>query len=216
VYAPRRRGAVLLSDLPLNLATLRARAGEVPAAWREVAGAELDGRRAAVAGVREAREALEAARARGALAPAARGESPYTDAGAARAVLGALGSACSERDPLALLDAARELAPSEPALLRLETRLEFEAALREGYARLAAAADERDLGEAATRLVRAVQLRPERADARAYLGAALHRLGSDRAAAELELAVERCPRLAETAVGERLERLGVPLPAAGR
>ncbi len=214
VYTPRRRGALLLSDLPRNLATLRALAGPLPEAWRAAGGAEPERRREAVALVREAREAMEAARARAALAPAARGESEFTGAEAAREALAGL-AACSERDPLVLLERARERAPSEPALLRLEARLEFEAALREGYALLASGGDERALGEAAARLVRAVQLRPERADAHAYLGAALRRLGSDRAQGELARALELCPRLAETPVGARLARLGVPVGPVG-
>ena len=210
VYAPRRRGAVLLSDLPRNLASLRRRGVELPVGWRAAAGEELDRRREAVALVREAREALEAQRSRGSLAPAARGESDYTSSELAREVLSDLG-ACSQAEPLELLRRARALAPTEPALLRLESRLEFEASLRDGYALLASAVGERQLGEAATRLVRAVQLRPERADARAYLGAALVLLGSERGAGELGTALEFCPRLGETVVGERLARLGVTL-----
>jgi len=209
VYTPRRRGGVLLSDLPRNLATLRARQEDLPTSWYVGLGGEADERRAAVTLVREAREAFELGRARPALQAAARGDSELTPRSVALEVLTALDEAGTPRGVTELLDDARRRAPGEPSLARLEDELEFLTTIRRGVALLAQAVGERSAAEAAVQLERAVALRPERADVHAYLAVALDRMGDERAALELAKARELCPTLDRTAVGERLRQLGL-------
>lgn len=209
VYAPRRRGGVLLSDLPLNLATLRAGREELPTAWYVGLGGDADERRAAVGLVREAREAFEIGRARPALIAAAQGDSALTTRSVALDVLTALDERGTSRGVTELLDEARRLTPEEPSLLRLEDELEFLTTIRRGVALLAQAVGERSAAEAAVQLERAATLRPERADVHAYLAVALDRMGDERAASELARARALCPTLERTAVGERLRQLGL-------
>ncbi|HTF91274.1 MAG TPA: hypothetical protein VK843_22875 [Planctomycetota bacterium] len=83
----------------------------------------------------------------------------------------------------------------------------FLANLREGVARIAT-----DPQTAVERLLTAAELRTERGDTHVYLSAALHGLGSDRAArAALARAIELCPRILETTAGQRAARLGLPV-----
>ena len=208
VYRPRRRGSVLLADLPLNLATVRARGAEPPLEWSVGLSAEDAERRRAVALLREAREVRAAADARSRIGQEGAAEGGWLDGPGAARLQETIDRRCSGRELGVLLAEAAELAPGEAGLLRYEARLEFEDGLREGLATLLGDRSEAAAGQAATALMRAVALRPERADARAYLAVALERLGSDRAEQERRRARELCPRLGETRVGVWLERLG--------
>jgi spermidine synthase len=186
VYRPRRRGAVLLGDLPRNLARLRSVDVGLPDAWASVLSVEEAAR---VAGARARRRAREAHAAEEA---AARGIDPPP------AVL---------RDVATELSRARELDPEAVGLGRLVGERRFLHALRAGVALLRdpspAAA-----GAAVEELVAAAELRPERADAHLYLAVALERLGSAAAAEAQARALELCPDLARTPIGYRAAQLG--------
>lgn len=99
---------------------------------------------------------------------------------------------------------ARALAPGDPELVAFEGEREFLAALRSGVARLAA-----DPAGALPDLVRAAELRRERADVHLYLAVALERTGSSAAGKALDAALSRCPRLAATREGQRARALGL-------
>jgi spermidine synthase len=207
VHRPRRFGSVLLADLPLNLALLRHRAELLPAEWW-VGLPEGAGRRIEALGlVREAREVRAASDAAARIEAEAASGVGWLDGASARELLGRLTSRTSQRDLATLMLEASERAPEEAGLLRLEAQLQFEEGLRRGLTLLLSGPGEDTAGEAATHLLRAVALRPERADARAYLAVALERLGSDRALKERARALELCPRLHETSAGSWLERL---------
>jgi spermidine synthase len=176
LYLPRRSGAVLLGDLPLNLGWLRERAAGLPADW------QAEGERAAgLRALRRAREldAVEEARLRG-LALEAQGD------------LGAE------------LARARQLAAGDPELLLFEEEREFLERLRRGVAALAS-----DPARALPDLVRAAELRRERADVHLYLAVALERTGDSAAAKALAAALERCPGIARTREGRRARQLGL-------
>lgn len=209
IHRPRRRGSVLLADLPLNLALLRLLQQELPVAWTEASGGTpaLDGNRMeALKWLRRARESMESERALASLQAEAQAL-PDREA----SLTGTRNRLLAETefdDPTQLLDRARKLSPREPALLRLEATLEFQQSLRAGFALLNAGGGEETAGDAAMHLMRAVILRPERADSRAYLALALQRLKSDRAAGEIAKALELCPNLRNTVPGQRLDQLG--------
>jgi spermidine synthase len=152
-------------------------------------------------------------------------------AGAARAAYGEL---CSARAAVAEAErdlAAGTLAPGaaraavdravaraaragDPEAAELAAQAAFLWNLREGVAALQAG----DARAALEGLVAAAERRGERADVHLYLAAALARLGliegAERARAA---ALERCPRVAETAAGRRVRALGfdpaAPAPA---
>lgn len=104
----------------------------------------------------------------------------------------------------ALLDRAAMLVGNDPGLLRLEMEIEFVEGLQQAKLLLARDGGREGAAAAAALLSRCGALRPERADVRAYLSVALERLGSQRAARELERALELCPGLLETRVGQQL------------
>jgi spermidine synthase len=115
-------------------------------------------------------------------------------------------AAVSERTRDERLARARELLPSQAAVEELAGEVEFVRSVRAVVLALQADAFGRgDLDGA----LRAVELRPERADAHLYLACALNRLGVVEAAqAALAAALGRCPRLFETPPGERALALG--------
>jgi spermidine synthase len=204
IYAGRRKGSLLLADLPLNLAKLRKHAQPIPLEWSIGLGAGATSRMQALAYLREAREAFEGARASAAIGTQAQnGDSELL------AAHGRLLQECSQADVDSLLTEVRRRAPQEAGLLRFEASLEFQTEIRRGFALLSGANSQEAAGQAAVHLTRAVVLRPERADVHAYLAVALARLGSDRSKLELEKARELCPNLAETPVGRRLVQLGL-------
>ena len=208
VHRPRRRGSVLLSDLPLNLALLRRRAEALPVEWWVGLPDDARPRLEALALVREAREVRAAGDAAARIEREVASGEGWLDDTSGRELLEQLGARTSRRDLESLLLEASERAPSEAGLLRFEAQLEFEDGLRRGLTLLLSSTTEEAAGEAASALLRAVALRPERADGRAYLAVALSRLGSERAPEERARALELCPRLHETSAGRWLERLG--------
>ncbi len=175
LYLPRRTGAVLLGDLPTNLAALPEDT-LVPEGW-PASGDRAEGLRA----LHRARQcfAVEEARLRGLMLDA-RGRSE------------------------AELARARALAPGDPELVAFEAEREFLAVLRNGVARLAS-----DPAGALPDLVRAAELRGERADVHLYLAVALERTGSPAAPKALAAALERCPRLVSTREATRARQLGL-------
>jgi len=184
IYRPRRPGSLAIGDLPRNLARLRESAQPVPVEWWLGLAAEAEARFRGVALVREAREAfaVESARALGV---------DLRDANLAE-------------DSEGLLERATRLAPNDPELLRLEMEIDFVTSLQQAKRLLAADRSQEGSAAAAALLARAAALRPERADVHAYLSVALERLGSDRAVEAMGRALELCPRLLETRVGEQL------------
>jgi tetratricopeptide (TPR) repeat protein len=83
-------------------------------------------------------------------------------------------------------------------------------ALRKGVEALQRGAD------AVQPLLRAAELRPERADSHLYLGLALTRAGvAEGARAALKKARELCPRIAETSAGRFALELGLARDALG-
>lgn len=184
IHRPSRPGALAIGDLPRNLASLRRIGGEIPPEWRVGLGAGAEERLRCLALVRAGREAFAVEEAR------------------------ALGVELADPDLATgledLLEEAARLAPNEPGLLRLEAEVAFARDLRRAKLLLAADRSQEGSAAAATLLTRAVALRPERAELHAYLALALERLGSERAADARARALELCPRLDETRVGEQL------------
>lgn len=188
VHRPRRRGRQLLLDLPTNLERLESAPADVAA----ILGHDplpdeqrrLDGQRA-----------LRAAR----IAAADR----------AAELRGARRERSRSADLEARLTAARSLQVGDPDLARFVLETEFLDAQWSGLAALAAS-PARDAAELALEpLVRAAELRRERADVHLHVAIALERLGSQAAQKALDEALARCPRLAETAEGESARRLGI-------
>jgi spermidine synthase len=99
--------------------------------------------------------------------------------------------------PLRALPAAER---SDPEVQDFVAEVEFLAALRSGAASLQAGGGR----EALEALVRAAELRPERADVHGYLAVALERAGrTDAAAAAWERALRACPGFERTPAGAR-------------
>jgi spermidine synthase len=208
LYRPRRRGSVLLADLPLNLATLRERREELPLEWWVGLEEGARGPLAAVALLREVREVRAASDALTRIRAEAGAEGGWLDADRASRLTALVLGRTSRREQEGLLLEAAQLAPDEAGLLRFEAQLEFEDGLRQGLGALLRSSSEAAAGDAAQALMRSVALRPERADAHAYLAIALERLGSERARVELAEALRLCPRLQQTSAGKWLTRLG--------
>jgi spermidine synthase len=180
VYLPRRSGAVLLGDLPANLAWLRERSEALPESWRAFDGERREGLRA----LHFARElqSLDEARLRG--LPLPRSTS---------------GSSAAEE-----LARAQRLAAGDPELAVFESEREFLEVLRRGVANLVS-----DAPAALPDLVRAAELRKERADVHLYLAVALERCGDPTSVRALAAALERCPGIARTREGLRARQLGL-------
>ena len=191
IFRPRRSGREQIADLPRNLARLRSLAQPLPLEWWLVLGTGAEDRLRGVALLREAREAYAVEHA---------------------ASLGVeLSEANLARDSESLLEEARRLLGNEPELLRLEAEIEFDTDLLRAKLLLAGDKSQEGSAAAAALLSRAVALRPERADVHAYLSVAMQRLGSDRAPKAMTKALELCPRLLETRVGEQLTAWGVAI-----
>ncbi|MCP3917401.1 MAG: hypothetical protein GY711_17790 [bacterium] len=191
VYRPRRRGALLLTDLPLNLRRLRTLETEPPVAWRPVAGTQGWKKLETLRLVRRAREAFcawDAAR-RGIQLPAdatLAGFDEYLDA------LGANGG-------------GEGVADGE--VRRFAREVGFVRALSGGFGALAGGHD----GMALDELTRAASLRPERAQVHLLVALAAWRTSNPRVArAAAGRAYQLCPRLLETPQGARALDQGLP------
>lgn len=96
----------------------------------------------------------------------------------------------------------------DPELLSFREEVAFLHGMRSGVSALARS----DARDALASLLRAAEARPLRADAHAYVAAALYRGGNEAAAkAAAQRARELCPRIARTPQGERAVALGLPL-----
>jgi spermidine synthase len=211
IYRERRRGSVLLGDLPLNLAKLRAHTSPAPATWQGRPSENTKVRAQALALMRRVREGMEADRALATLSAELKA-APQRSA-ALETLRAKLEQQTDRSEVNDLLRQVRNLVPQEAALLRFENTLEFEQAIRAGFALLRSGQSESISGNAALKLTRATVLRPERADVHAYLALALQRLDSDRARLEINTALKLCPNLRGTRVGQRLISLGFTWPA---
>lgn len=185
VYRPRRGGAVLLGDLPANLASLRRKGESPPAPWMTISGPAIE----ALASLRAAREAHARAEAR------LRGFDDHaTDA----------------PDLAASLDRAKRLAPDDPDVRDLEDEIRFLTELRAGVSLLASDRSREGAALALPHLVNAASWRRERGDVHLYAAAALERLGEQPAArAAVAKALAICPGIARTAEGRRALELGL-------
>ena len=189
IRRPRRSGLVLLGDLPLNLATLRAvetppEVEFTPDESQALASRWLGQR--ALARAREAR-AVADLMARG--GPPLDGPWPDLDT------------------ELGL--AEEHLGPGHPSLVVFVDELRFLDALSLGVSRLGRG----EVSSTLEPLTTAAELRPERGDVHLYLACALQRAGADAAAAAAwGAARERCPRILETPAGRRVLDLGFEAP----
>ena len=193
-YRDKPRGAAALTWMPLNLERVRARAVEPPASWEAALPAGSGRRLAALRELPAARIAL----ARGELDLVTRVRVEHEVANDVRRALAPLLAGAAD----------------DPEVRELAAGVEFLASLRRGVAALAGG----DARGAAGDLVRAAELRPERADTHLYLAAALAHLGVDDGARKAAArAVELCPRVVETPPGRRVLALGLDpaLLAAG-
>ena len=121
--------------------------------------------------------------------------------------LGRLDAAAARERALAPLESVAQRWRGDPELVTFREEVEFLHAMRTGVASLSRG----QVGEALDNLLRSAELRPARADAHAYVAAALHASGKDLAArAAAQRARELCPRIAETPQGERALKLGLP------
>lgn len=179
-YRERRRGAVLLGDLPHNLGRLRRLEQPPPAAWSALVGADGARRLDEVRALHHARERWEGERARLAGAP-------------------------WEPDP-GLAGALLPGPSDDPEVLAFQRRVRFEEARSAGVIELQTGRD----GDALRDLVAAASLRPERADVHLLVAVAAARLGEGRVSrAALRRALEACPRLLETRQGRLALALGL-------
>ena len=178
----------MLTDLPVNLSRL-ARVPPPSDAWRAACSDRVDARLACAGALRRARtlHAWNEVALRGGPVPA--------DVDVAEL-------------PVAL-QAARGLREDDPELRRFGEELEFLDALRRGVTLLAASPGRDAAAEALDPLLRAAELRGERADVHLDCAVALERLGSPAASKALSRALAACPRLAETPEGARARRLGL-------
>jgi len=188
-FRSKPTGARVLSWLPSNLDRTLARASAAPAAWGPAPGS--DGERLS-GGVR----ALHRARVEH-----ARSELEQL-----------LGRATLETPAQALAPALEPLrrATADPEIAAFLEEVEFLLRLRKGVLWLQTPGGRARDGAAVEELVRAAELRPERADVHAYLAAALKRAGAaDGARAAARRAEELCPGIAETPEGKRALGWGV-------
>jgi len=182
-YRPRRSGPILLLDLRDNLP--RGRDVSKRSGWLVE---ETDLARGLVA--------LRAARRANAESEA------YL-----RSVQGISARAADEaREQLAR---ARGLAPNDPEVREFNEEMSFLDDLRAGVAALAADSSRESAIAALDPLTLAAQARYERADVHAYVAVALSRMGSPAAEKAWDVALARCPRLAETDAGRRARDLGL-------
>lgn len=194
VHAAMPRGPGLLALLPRNLALLRERESAPPLAWSlasEASELELARAFAALRRAREAQAVLVAEQAGLALAPSLR------------------------RDLDRELALAQRLAPADPELAAFARELEHSRARLAGLAALSLDPSPAGARAALPQLLRAAELRPERADAHLFVAVALERMGELEAArAALRRAREQCPRIALTPPGLQARRLGFPATPA--
>ena len=189
VYRPRRTGAVLLGDLPANLAFLRERGGAPPAAWFAGAGPDADRAIEALRSLHAAREAHARAEA---------------------ALRGFDARAADAPDLTEVLDRAQRLAPLDPEVADLEAELRFLSELRAGVSLLASDRSRNGAVLALPHLVNAATWRRERGDVHLYTAVAFEHLGEERAArAALSTALSICPGIARTPEGRRARELGL-------
>lgn len=119
---------------------------------------------------------------------------------------GRLDAAAARERALAALTGLTSEQLRLPCVSQLRQELDFTASVRLGIAHLNAG----ELRAALDELLRAAELRSERADVHAYVAAVLERAGKhEAAAAALKRALSICPRLYETPVGDRLRGLGL-------
>lgn len=121
--------------------------------------------------------------------------------------LGRLDAAAARERALAPLAQVARRWSGDPELVAFREEVEFLHGMRAGVASLSRG----DSREALDSLLRSAELRPARADAHAYVAAALYASGKEGAArAAAQRARELCPRLAQTPQGERALKLGLP------
>jgi spermidine synthase len=184
----RPAGLEVLAWLPRNLRDLLAESCPPPDGWL-LDEADL-ARWRAHAALREARLVL------------ARGELELRS--------GATDDAAFPAAVVAALGPALEAAERDPEVAELLQELEFRTSLRAGEAALRSGQID-DPG--IERLVRAAELRPERADVHLYLAAAWRQRGDVRLAqAALYRALDLCPRAFETPAGLRARAYGLTSP----
>ncbi|MEO6708672.1 MAG: hypothetical protein ABI054_02375, partial [Planctomycetota bacterium] len=185
VFLEKPADARVFTWLGVNLARLEQLKSPSPPAWIDAAGADAAGCSRAASLLLRAR--IQAAETEASLRRPGANPLEPRPASAEWAELAKLGEAGALGQ--ALIDEQR-----------------YFANLRQGVAHIAT-----DPQAAVERLLTAVELRTERGDTHVYLSAALHGLGSDRAArAALARAIELCPRILETTAGQRAARLGLP------
>jgi len=194
IRRPRRRGAVLLADLPRNLAFLRSIGSPPPADWLAAAGPEAPRAIEALAALRGAREAQALAEAR------MRGGHPGATEVAPR---------LGDPELAPSLARARELAPGDPEVRDFEGETRFLDELRRGVSLLASDRSSSSAQEAQAALGAAARARPRRGDVHLYAAVALERLGDPSAQGEVAAAIEACPRIADTPEGSRARSLGL-------
>lgn len=189
VYRPRRTGAVLLGDLPTNLAFLRRHGGAPPGAWVDSAGEGAGRAIEALACLRAAREAHARAEA---------------------GLRGLDASASGAPDLAESLDRAKRLAPLDPEVADLEGEISFLSELRAGVSLLASDPSRNGAVLALPHLVNAATWKRERGDVHLYTTIAFERLGEEPAArAALSTALSICPGIARTPEGRRARELGL-------
>ncbi|MFN0008169.1 MAG: spermidine synthase [Planctomycetota bacterium] len=193
VYRPRRAGAVLLGDLPANLARLRRMSEAPPEPWTSHRGPAVE----ALASLRAAREAHARAEAR----------------------LRGFDDRCADAPDLAAsLERAKRLAPDDPDVRDLEGEIRFLTELRAGVSLLASDRSREGAALALPHLVNAASWRRERGDVHLYAAIAFERLGEQAAArAAVAKALAICPGIARTSEGRRALELGLSsLAGAGK
>jgi hypothetical protein len=189
VYRPRRTGAVLLGDLPANLAFLRELGSAAPEPWLSASGTGAETLARGLARLRAAREAHARAEAR------LRGHDD------ARSGVPDLAEALAD---------ARRLAPGDPEVADLEREIAFLSEVRAGVSLLASDRARDGALMALPHLVNAATWRRERGDVHLYNAVAFERLGeSGPARAALAKALEICPGIARTPEGRRARDLGL-------
>lgn len=184
VFRPLASGVEVLGWLPENLRALLARSEPPPEDWLAPGGRA---RWLAHSSLREARYVM------------ARGELELR--------LGRETSAALQAEIALALEPARRDDGADPELRALLEEVEFLASLRAGVTALASA----DTSDATLGLLlRAAELRPERADTHLYVATAWHLRDTPRLArAAMERALELCPRALETPAGKRAVSLGL-------
>ncbi len=193
-YQSRRQGVELLLDLPQNLQYLRRNGprDELPTTPWSPAFDEDGERKIRIARrLRWVREdhAFAEASLRG--VPVRASRAPERD------------------DPDRRLSDLRRNAAEDREAVRFVLEMEFLDSLRAGVSALAADPSRDAAVLALDPLTRAAQSRRERGDVHAYVAVALSRMGSPAATKALDAALARCPRLAETDVGRRVQALGL-------